>query len=287
MSRKKPCSGPVDLHTHTTRSDGTLTPEQLVGEAKRLGLVAVGITDHDTLEGVAEAEKAGEKLGVEVVPGFEISVNPPWGEGELHLLGYYVKQGKELDEKLFWARGARERRNLRIVEKLVDLGLEISYEEVKKFAGGDVVGRPHIARLLVEKGYVKSFEEAFQRYLARGGEAYTPKERLGAEEGINLILQSNGVPVWAHPIKSGYNKSDLVQVLEWLASKGLRGVEAYTPDHTPQEVEQLTSLAEKHGLVVTGGSDYHGPEKNGYGKLGLNLEVSYGTVVNLKKVLKC
>ncbi|RLG68758.1 MAG: phosphoesterase [Methanobacteriota archaeon] len=276
-------SGPVDLHTHTTCSDGTLTPEQLVREAKRLGLVAVGITDHDTLGGVAEAWRAGDRLGVEVVPGVEISVDPPWGDRELHLLGYYVKENEELESKLRWARGARERRNLRIIEELVGLGMDISYEEVKRLAGGDVVGRPHIARLLVEKGYVKSFEEAFLRYLARGGEAYTPKERLGAEEGITLILRSGGVPVWAHPIKSGYDPSEVEKVLEWLVSKGLRGIEVYTPDHTPKQVEHLKSLAKKRGLIITGGSDYHGPGKNSHGKLGLNLEVPYETVLNLKK----
>ncbi len=110
---------------------------------------------------MAEAWRAGDRLGVEVVPGVEISVDPPWGDRELHLLGYYVKENEELESKLRWARGARERRNLRIIEKLVGLGMDISYEEVKRLAGGDVVGRPHIARLLVEKGYVKSFEEAF------------------------------------------------------------------------------------------------------------------------------
>ncbi len=246
----------IDLHTHSTASDGSMTPAELVRHAYGKGLAAVAITDHDTVNGVSQAIEEGQMLGIEVIPGVEISVdfNP-----EMHLLGYFpdghvqaiLKTLEELREK-------REQRNPRIINKLNELGFEITLSEVKRLALGGNVGRPHMARALMDKGYVASIEEAFDKYLAGGRPAYFKKDKLTPASGIAEIVRAGGVPVLAHPIYLGMTGERLDQLLGDLAEIGLMGVEAYYTENTPEQTEELLQLATKYKLLVTGGSDFHG-----------------------------
>jgi predicted metal-dependent phosphoesterase TrpH len=246
----------IDLHTHSTASDGSMTPLELVRHASSKGLAAIAITDHDTVNGVAQAMEEGLKLGIEVIPGVEISVD---FDPEMHLLGYFpnghvyaiLKTLEELREK-------REQRNPRIVNKLNELGLEITLSEVSKLALGGNVGRPHVARAMVNRGYVASIDEAFDKYLASGRPAYFKKDKLTPAEGIVEIVRAGGVPVLAHPIYLGMTGECLDQLLAELVGVGLMGIEAYYTENTPERTAELLQLAMKHKLLVTGGSDFHG-----------------------------
>lgn len=272
----------IDLHTHTTASDGSMTPVELVRHAYEKGLSAVAVTDHDTIAGVESALKEGNRLGIEVIPGVEISVDfSKWNESgdssspdspvkklplplsaEMHLLGYFFN-GKypsiantleELHEK-------REQRNPKIVKKLNELGFDITLSEVNRLAAGGNAGRPHIARIMIEKGYAASMEEAFDKYLAAGRPAYFKKDKLTPAEGISEIIRSGGVPVLAHPIYLYMNSEQLDILLGQLAKAGLKGIEAYYTDNTQEQTAELLYLSEKHRLLATGGSDFHGSFK--------------------------
>jgi len=272
----------IDLHTHTTASDGSMSPGELVRYAKSRGLAAVAVTDHDTVDGLEEALSEGEKAGIEVIPGVEISVD---FEPEMHMLGYFpCKTFAKIAGVLNELRKNREERNPRIVKKLNEMGFNLTMYEVKKEAKGKVVGRPHIARVMVEKGYVNSIEEAFEKYLADGRPAYFKKGKLTPEQGIQEILKAEGIPVLAHPKYLYMDMAGLDVLLKDLKAKGLKGIEAYYVDNTPEETEEFLRLADKHGLIVTGGSDFHGSYKSrieigvGYG----NLKVPYELLDNLR-----
>jgi predicted metal-dependent phosphoesterase TrpH len=276
--------GNVDLHLHTTASDGVMTPSEIVNYAKNKGLVAIAITDHDTIEGLEEGLLEGERIGVEVIPGIEISAEH--SPGSMHLLGFFIDiHHPLLKERLGYLQTARAERNPRMVEKLNKLGIDITFDEVLKASGGGQVGRPHFAQVLIEKGYVRSFQEAFDRFLKKGASAYVEKMRFSAEESIHFINEANGVAVLAHPNTlqlNGY--SELENLLLRLVKKGLRGIEAYYPEHSALEVAQYKTLAEKHGLLITGGTDYHGIEKNGL-DIGVGrgeMKLPYSIVENLK-----
>ncbi len=253
----------VDLHVHTTRSDGTLTPRQVVEMAARLGLRAVAITDHDSVEGNPEALAAGREFGIPVVPGVEISVR--WEGVTFHLLGYGIHRLTpdvvRTFQRLIESRNAR---NPRMVEKLRALGIEITLEEVEAAAQGGVVGRPHFAQVLVRKGAVKSAQEAFDRLIGRGQPAYVDKARLPPAEACRLIREAGGIPVLAHPGLLETRHPALVpRLVEHLLDLGLAGIEAYYSQHTPAQVARYRALARSHGLLVTGGSDFHHPGSDG------------------------
>jgi len=276
--------GNIDLHLHTTASDGVMTPSEIVNYAKNKGLVAIAITDHDTIEGLEEGLLEGERIGLEVIPGIEISAEH--SPGSMHLLGFFIDiHHPILKERLEYLQRARAERNPRMAEKLNKLGINITFDEVLKASGGGQVGRPHFAQVLLEKGYVRSFQEAFDRFLKKGASAYVEKMRFSAEESIHFINEANGVAVLAHPNTlqlNGY--SELENLIVRLVEKGLRGIEAYYPEHSALQVAQYKTLAERHGLLVTGGTDYHGIEKNGLdigvGRGEMNLP--YSIVENLK-----
>ncbi len=253
--------GYVDLHLHTTASDGVKTPAELVRYAKSKGLRAISITDHDTIQGLEEGLAEGKKIGFEVIPGVEISAEH--SPGSMHLLGYYIDiYYPPLNEKLKYLQRAREERNPRMVEKLNRLGINITYEEVVRASGGGQVGRPHFAQVLIEKGYVRSFQEAFERYLKKGGSAYVDKLRFTPSEAIHFINEARGVAVLGHPNTLGMNGyGELENLILGLVKEGLKGIEVYYPEHSPSEVTQYHGLAKKYGLVMTGGTDYHGIEK--------------------------
>jgi len=278
--------GNVDLHLHTTASDGVMTPSKIVNYAKSRGLAAIAITDHDTIEGLEEGLAEGERIGFEVIPGIEISAQH--SPGSMHLLGFFIDiHHPLLAERLEYLQRARAERNPKIVEKLNKLGIDISFDEVLKVSGGGQVGRPHFAQVLLEKGYVRSFQEAFERFLKKGAPAYVEKMRFSPEESIHFISEARGVAVLAHPNTlqvNGY--SELESLILRLVGNGLRGIEVYYPEHSAAEVAQYEALAEKHGLLITGGTDYHGIEKNGLdvgvGRGDMNLP--YSIVENLKAV---
>lgn len=250
----------VDLHLHSTFSDGTLSPAELVQEAARVGLRAIAITDHDELRGNPLALRAAREVGgVEVIPGVELSVEL---EGEAHILGYFVDwRDPALNASLREVRRLREERNPRIVERLREMGLDLDYREVRRVAGGEVVGRVHIARALVERGYVDSVEEAFERFLGRGRPAYVGRHLLPAAEAIRLIRGAGGVPCLAHPFSLGLPPERLEEVIGRLREWGLEGLEAYYHDHSPDQIRLLREMALRRGLAISGGTDFHGAVK--------------------------
>ncbi|MBU7006474.1 PHP domain-containing protein [Phosphitispora fastidiosa] len=277
----------IDLHVHTTASDGTMTPERIVFLAARCGLKAVAITDHDTVEGLAEALQAGEKAGIEVVPGVEIGVDYP---GEMHILGYYMDhRSSRLSRDLAQLRESRDRRNPRMAAKLRELGFDITMDEVARAAGGTVVGRPHFAAVLKKKGYINSVEEAFDRYLGAGRPAYVKKDKISPAQGIEMITGAGGIPVLAHPhyLRAG-GREEFEELLRALCGSGLMGIEAYYSTHSATETAYFCALAKTNGLLVTGGSDFHGANKPEI-KLGRGLgglAVGYNLLAKMKEVKK-
>lgn len=250
----------LDLHLHTTHSDGSLAPAEVVALAHKAGVSSLAITDHDITTAIPEATEAGLALGVEVIPGIEIS--SLLGESELHVLGYFLDwQDTRLCERLATARDSRHRRNPLIVAKLQALGIDISYEEVKAVAGSDSVGRPHIARVLMDKGVVQSAKEAFDRFLANGKPAYVARELPSPAEAIRWIKEAKGLAVLAHPTWIKPIDGVLGPLVGRLKADGLDGIEVHYSTHTPRQTREYLALAKQLGLLVTGGSDFHGVTK--------------------------
>lgn len=253
--------GIVDLHTHTTHSDGSARPEELIARASSMGARSIAITDHDTVSALAEARTAAARFGIELVPGIEISAE--YSPGTMHILGYFIDdESAALNEKLAELKSAREKRNPEIARKLQSLGCEIGYDEVVQLAGNKVVGRPHFARLLVERGYVRSIQEAFDTLLKKGAPAYVEKARLSPADSIGLIHGAGGVAVLAHPYQLKLPSYEAMNDLTAeLASLGLDGMEAIYSRHSSEQRLMYSEIATRHGLLVTGGSDYHGSYK--------------------------
>lgn len=244
-------SSRIDLHLHTTASDGRFSPSELVAMALERHLLAIAITDHDTTDGIDEALEAARGTGLIVVPGVEISCDVP--HQEVHLLGYYIDHHNlGLEEKLFAFRRARLRRAKEMLVKLAALGLPLEWEMVTELAGGSSVGRPHIAQAMVKMGYVASVDEAFALYIGRNGPAYVERYKLSPIEAVSLIKEAWGLPVLAHP-------REVTHFLPSLVEQGLVGLEVYYDGYSAEDIRQLTRLARKYGLIPTGGSDYHGP----------------------------
>ena len=256
----------IDLHAHTTASDGSATPTELVELAKKIGLKAVALTDHDTFGGHAEAILAGEKLGIEIVPGIELSVKDETGD-KSHLLGYYVARGGALENQLDFLQAERDKRNLVILEKLAELGVPISFERVAQISRGGVMGRPHIAEAMMEKGYVSSVQEAFDKFLADGSAATASKEVLHPAEAIELIHAGGGVAIWAHPTRPPSKRGGSIDLTLWeeklkrWVEWKLDGIEVFYSQYTPEEAAWTAEMAQKYALLGTGGSDFHGKNK--------------------------
>jgi len=244
---------PIDLHTHSTASDGTLPPAAVVRAAHALGVSGLALVDHDTMDGVPEAMAAAEALGIRLVPGVELNTDRT--RGEVHILGYFIP----LDASGFLAmlarrREARVRRGEEMVRRLQALGFDITFDDVLRIADGGAITRPHVARALVEAGCVRSVEEAFARYLYTGGPAYVPREPFSAVDAVRAVLDAGGVPVLAHP-----GRLSDESIIPELVDAGLQGLECYYPEHKPADTERFLAIAEKYDLVVTGGTDAHGP----------------------------
>ncbi len=251
----------LDLHAHTNASDGSLTPTQLVELAKKQGLSALGVTDHDTIYGWDEAFAAGEKLGVEIVPGVELSTS--YEGGRFHLLAYYINPDSELIRVLETIQAARKNRNGEILDNLRELGLPLEEREVRVFAGEHgQLGRPHFAQAMIQRGYVATTQEAFDRYLADGKPAYATKAVLSPKDAIGLIHQAGGVSVWAHPpLNRNFTLAQLEEKLgDWM-SWGLDGIETFYSRYTKDEARWAEAARQKFGLLESGGSDWHGLSK--------------------------
>jgi 3',5'-nucleoside bisphosphate phosphatase len=250
----------VDLHLHSSISDGVLSPAELIAKAAGLGLTAISLTDHDNVDGIAPAlEAASGYPSLTFIPGVEISTDV--SDGEVHILGYFVDYtSRELLKFLSSMRDSRLIRTRKILEKLVGLGMKLEWERVREIAGAGTVGRPHIAQALLEKGYISNLREAFAKYLAFGGPAYIPREKISPMEAVELIISANGLPVLAHPLTGG--RVDPEKLIGELVKSGLAGLEAYYKDYPAEDRKRLVRLADKYGILTTGGSDYHGLDES-------------------------
>ena len=269
----------IDLHIHTTVSDGTCTPREAVRRASELGLRAMAITDHDTIGGHAEAISAGMDYDVEIVPGIEVSTK--YGTA-VHILGYYLEN---LIPLLAGIIDDRDRRNEKIASLMEADGLPVHYAEMKRRFGG-AIGRPHFGRVLVELGLADSVSDAFARYLSRDRRYFVPRRTVDLDTSVEAIVQSGGVPVLAHPFQYKKSDAELRELIERCMDHGLRGMECRYSGYTPEQSGYLEALAEEYGLLKTGGSDYHGGHKPhialGSGIDG-NLDVPYEWLTQLKE----
>lgn len=255
----------TDLHIHTTASDGSLTPRQLVIAAKEAGLSTIAITDHDTVNGIAEAIEAGMECGLEVIPGIEISAID--GEQEVHILGYYiVPDSKGLLEILSKMIHARDTRAIRMVEKLNGIGVMITLDRVREISGNQFIGRPHIAEAMLEAGYITKRAEAFTTdFIGSGGRAYVGRYKITPDQAILLIHEAGGLAVLAHPGCQGDGGVLDEEAIARYVGFGLDGIEVYYGKHNQDQVEYYKGLAEKYDMMMTGGSDFHGRDGECFG----------------------
>jgi len=279
----------IDLHSHTDQSDGTFTPAELIAEAKRIGLEALAITDHDTFRGYEQALPFAKEQGLELICGIELSTK--FGGATVHMLAYFPWSPPAagfrawLDQLL----ESRRERNRRLIVKLQSLGLDITLEEVES-RGRTLTARPHFARVLIEKGYVKDMQQAFDQFLDESAPGYVERQEVPVDEAISRVIAAGGVASLAHPIRVARNDWDTLAIwVEKMARAGMRAIEVFHSDHTPENVAYYQSLAQKFGLAVTGGSDFHGGNKPnialGYG-MRRNLSVPYSVLENLRALPK-
>lgn len=268
----------VDLHTHSNASDGTDSPRELIDNAHKAGLRAVAITDHDTLGGLKEAKKACAAYdNLDFVRGVEISTGS--SQGDMHILGLWVPEDAEpLEKVLAKMRAKRTSRNERMVERIAALGVGITMDDVMKEAKGESVGRPHIARAIVAKGYVRDINEAFARYVGAGCPTYIAKEVMQPEDAVALLAKIGASPVLAHPMLKPYPPGWIEEFVKKLLPFGLCGIEAWHSEHTDEDTQDVLAIARRYHLCVSGGSDYHGSNKphislgTGYGSLCVSVD---------------
>ena len=269
----------IDLHVHSTASDGTLSPQEVALYAKAKGLSAIALTDHDTVSGVDECIKKGLEVGVVVVPGIECSADF-YGK-ELHILGYYINPNcKTLESKLKQLIESRYMRNLKMLEKLEEIGCSLTLDDLQEdSAPGTVLTRAHFANALMRKGYISNRKEAFTKYIGRGLPAYVPREKFTVKECIDMIHAAGGLAVLAHPMLYGYSRADITNLLRGLALEGLDGVESVYSTHSQEDISHLLQVCLQLKLFPTGGSDFHGDNKplidlgSGYGELKIPFDI--------------
>ncbi len=270
----------VDLHLHSTASDGSVLPAELVELAHRNRLTTIALTDHDTQDGIPEARDAADRVGIELIPGTELSLQY---DGGMHLVVLWLEPGSgPLQDRLAWLQDGRDVRNTGILAALASAGIEVTEEEVAIQAGAGTVGRPHIAAVMVRKGYVPDISSAFALWLGRGCPAYVERPRLSPAEGIDLARQSGAVPVLAHPHTLGItNARDMSRLLGDLTDAGLVGLESWYSGYHRHEREGYADLARRFGLVASGGSDFHGDYKP-----GLQPGIGYGDLAVPERVVE-
>ena len=281
----------IDLHVHSTCSDGTYTPTQLVDYAIEKGLSAFALTDHDSVDGIKEALSYAEALRSqlpieqrdtvpEIIPGIELSSE--YQGRDIHVLGLYIDpEQKTFAEHLKSFVESRHNRNRKMCAKLRERGIDITYEALLEMFPGSVITRAHYGKYMLEKGYISSIKEAFQRYIGDRGPCFIPREKITPAQAVELILQAGGIPILAHPILYGMGNASLEQLIAELKAEGLRGIEAIYSTYSPADERQIRSLAEKYDLLLSGGSDFHGSNKpgldlgTGYGKLFVPEDLLY------------
>jgi 3',5'-nucleoside bisphosphate phosphatase len=241
----------VDLHAHSTASDGSRLPADVVREAKKVGLAAIALTDHDTIDGIAEAVATGREIGVRVVPGVELSAVE--GDVETHILGLHLSNTREMESRLVSLREMRRTRAERIVGRLNDLGVRIEFASVLEQSAGGAIGRPHVARAMIAEGWAVDFRDAFERYLGNGKPAYVGKERLAIVDAIGLIHRAGGLAILAHPAQGATRER-----VAMFAQHGIDGIEVRHPSHSSEDIARIMALVEHYSLVPSGGSDWHG-----------------------------
>lgn len=268
----------VDLHVHSNKSDGSLTPSDLVLEAKKKGLTAFALTDHDTVDGIDEAMEAAKGSGVTVIPGIELSTE--YEGKDIHIVGLFIdKEQPAFRDKIQEFVDSRILRNQKMCQKLTEAGCPLTYEELMEEFPGSVITRAHYAQILLKKGYTKSLKEAFERYIGDRGPCFIPREKITPEDGVKLILSAKGIPVLAHPLLYKMGKERLQILIDRLKAAGLEAIEAVYCTYSPSEEVQMRELAKKNGLLISGGSDFHGSAKpglemgTGYGKLFVPGEI--------------
>jgi len=256
----------VDLHIHSTASDGKFTPEEIVRQAAQLGLKYIALADHDSVDGIVPALQAAKTFPrLKVFPCVEVSTDVP--HSEVHILGYFIDYtDQDLKVTLERFRNSRQTRAQKMIEKLADQGIYLKWARVKEIAGSGSVGRPHIAQAMLEKGYINSIREAFLKYIGRDGPAYVEREKMTPAEAVGLVLRVRGLPVLAHPLATDGAEAWITE----LKPAGLVGIEAYCNNYTAEDINYLLSLAQKYDLVSSGGSDFHG--------LGAEFEAPLGGV---------
>ncbi len=267
----------IDLHTHSLCSDGSMTPSEVVRAARAAGLSAIALSDHDTVAGIKEAMTEGERTGVEVIPAIELSAQ---SETETHILGYFIDPENEtLKKTLEYAKEVRLLRERDVIDNLVRLGFDITMDELHGIAGSDVLCRAHIARLMVQKGYVGSVKEAFALWLGNGRPAYSSRQALTDIEAVRLIKEAGGLAFVAHLNQTRRSLDDLEEFLTRLKAEGLDGIEGIYTEYTPEQTAEYGTLADKLGLIRSGGSDFHAENKphiaigRGYGDLYIPYEL--------------
>ncbi len=275
----------IDLHTHSNKSDGTMTPSEVVREAKKAGLSAIALSDHDCIDGVKEAVLEGEKIGVEVIPAIEFSVQ---SDTETHILGLFIDiENPKLLSTLENCKDSRIYRNKETCRLLNELGFDVTLEEVRALSPGDIIGRAHYGKLLVKKGYVDSVDNAFKLYLSAGRPAYCGAQHLNAKEVVELIKECGGLSFVAHLHTMKKSDEELRETLEKYKSYGLNGVEGYYTDYTEEMQEKYQKIAKELGLMLSGGSDFHA-EMKPHISIGIgrgNLKIPYSILEEMKRVL--
>ena len=257
----------IDLHTHSTASDGTYTPEQLIAYAHAKNLKAIALTDHDTIDGIIEAQEMAKKLDIEFIPGIELSIQ--WPTGEFHLLGLGLQTASdELKAAIEFLRQERDNRNKKMAEKLQEQGINITYDEVAEKAGTKTIGRPHFASLMIEKGFIKVRQQAFDKYFAKGRPCYVERTGLELEAAVKAIKSSGGIPVQAHPLSMYVSWGKIEDKIIEIQSTGVEGLEAWHPGIRVAEAYRLEELAHRLGMIATAGSDFHGEKVRADRKIG-------------------
>lgn len=275
MSFRKGGNMAADLHLHTTASDGKWTPEELITQVQKTNLTTIAITDHDTVDGVLPCIAAAMGSDLEIIPGIEL--NTEHNNRDVHILGYWIRLNNEqLIETLQYRREQRAERGKTIIERLNQLGINIGFDKVQELAGDGVIGRAHIARILLEEGYVESINEAFDKFLARNKPAFVPYQKLTPKEAIKLVLSAGGIPVIAHPGLMGDDN-----LIKELVEYGLAGIEAVYPSHSQEETNKYLRICEEYQLCPTGGSDCHGNIDKDHAALG-SISIPAEWVAQLK-----
>lgn len=263
----------IDLHTHTTASDGTFTPSALVDYAISKNLAAIAITDHDTVDGLAPAKNhLGLNTSLEIISGIEFSTNAPYLKSDIHILGLYIDEtDPHFTHALLDIVNSRNERNLKMVEKLCDIGLKITMEDVIRNSTNGIITRAHFGKALLQKGYIKNLSEAFTKYIGTGCVGFIPRRKLSPEKAIQMIVDCGGIAVLAHPTLYHLNLRELDSLIQELVKSGLKGIEGIYSLYNKSEINYLQDFANQYGLLITGGSDFHGNNK-----VGIDLGVGRG-----------